>query len=105
MVRLDDIYDEYCRPDDEVFLKIDTQGYERHVLNGAAATLKKVHGVQIELSLLPLYEGEETYLTFLNEFHAAGFEPHLIIENGFEKRWNRQRQIDAVFMRPTQSPA
>ena len=104
-VRLDDIYDEYCSRDDKVFLKIDTQGFERMVLDGAVETLKRVRGVHIELSLIALYDGEETYLSFFNEFHAAGFEPHLVIENGFEKAWCRQRQLDAVFMRPAPSPS
>jgi len=98
-VSLDDVYDTYCGENDEVFLKIDTQGYEREVVKGATRTLERIRGLQIELSLLPLYLGEETYLSFLNEFHAAGFEPHMMIENGFAKAWNRQRQIDVIFMR------
>jgi len=36
-------------------LKIDTQGYESQVLMGAPKMLNRVVGVQLELSLIPLY--------------------------------------------------
>ena len=39
------------------FLKIDTQGYERQVLQGAKATLPRLLGVQMELPLVHLYSG------------------------------------------------
>ena len=73
-------------------------------MEDAVDTLNRMRGVHIDLSLFPLDEAEETYLTFLDDFHAAGFERHLIVENGFAKIWSRQRQIDAVFMRRAQTP-
>jgi hypothetical protein len=39
-----------------VFLKIDTQGYERQILEGAHEALSKVVGVQLELPLVHLYK-------------------------------------------------
>ena len=73
----------YCASDDRVFLKVDTQGFERQVLEGAKVSQKNILGVQLELSLLPLYEGEETYLTFLQDLHAMGLEPFMVWENYF----------------------
>lgn len=96
---LDSLYDEYCPAGASVFVKIDTQGFERHVLNGAQETLNKICGLQMELSLFPLYEGEETYLSFLNDLHRWGFSPAMIIETTFSRALNRQLQIDAIFMR------
>jgi FkbM family methyltransferase len=40
------------------FLKVDAQGFEQRVLAGAANSLKLLTGVQLELSLVPLYEGD-----------------------------------------------
>jgi FkbM family methyltransferase len=89
----------YCAPEDRVFLKVDTQGFERQVLEGAKDSQKNIMGVQLELSLLPLYEGEETYLTYLQDLHAMGLEPFMIWENYFSRLHGRQMQVDVVFMR------
>jgi FkbM family methyltransferase len=55
IIRLDSI--DYIPDTSKVFLKIDTQGYEREVLEGATRLLPLVHGMQIELSIAPLYRG------------------------------------------------
>ncbi|SFC68617.1 FkbM family methyltransferase [Streptomyces aidingensis] len=55
--RLDELWPEAAGPDDRVFLKIDVQGYEAQVLRGAGARAKECHGLQIEASFVPLYEG------------------------------------------------
>lgn len=99
VARLDDLYDEYVRPGDRVYLKIDTQGFEKNVLLGATETLKKIAGLQIELSLLPLYDGETGYLEILQMIHAEGFEPFILTETSFSVDLRRQLQIDAIFFR------
>ena len=96
---LDRVVTEFRGDASHVFLKIDTQGFERSVLQGATQTLKQVTGIQMELSLFPLYEGEETYLTFLNDLHQWGFVPHLLVETTFSQKLHRQLQVDVVFMR------
>lgn len=97
--RLDDVVPDFLNGAKKVFLKIDTQGFERKVLEGAPETLRLVTGLQMELSLFPLYKGEETYLPFLQELHGLGMEPHMIVETNFSKKLHRQLQIDVVFMR------
>jgi len=98
--RLDSLWDQYVTPDNRAFLKVDTQGFERQVLNGASEALKKLQGVQLELSLFELYQGEETYLGFLQDLHRWGFEPYMMWETYFSRKLKRQLQIDVVFMRP-----
>ena len=46
-------------------LKIDTQGFEAAVLAGAPQTLAAASAVQLELSLVPLYEGQALYDTLI----------------------------------------
>lgn len=62
------------------FLKLDVQGYELEVLKGARESLPKLAGVQVELSLVPLYEGAPTFHEMIDlleseEFRLAGIEP------------------------------
>lgn len=97
---LDLLYDEYADDSDRVYLKIDTQGYEKKVLLGAERTLGRISGLQVELSLQPLYDGEPTYLEVLNMIHDLGFVPFMITETNFSVDLRRQLQIDAVFFRP-----
>lgn len=96
---LDSVFDAHFRADERVFVKIDTQGHERAVLAGAAESLTRIVGIQLELSLLPLYAGEETYLSFLNDLHGWGFAPYMLVETNFSQVLARQLQIDALFMR------
>ena len=58
-----------------MFLKIDAQGYEAEVLAGAAGLLERLAGIQLEMSLVPLYEGERAFRAMLDELAALGFEP------------------------------
>ncbi len=95
---IDAEWETYVEPSFRVFVKIDTQGYERQVLEGAKGNLDKILGFHLELSLLPLYDGEETYLSYLNDLHAWGFEPYMMWENYFSRTHGRQMQLDVVFM-------
>ena len=93
------------RPDDRVFLKIDTQGYEAEVLAGAARLLERLAGIQLEMALVPLYEGERPFRAMLDELAALGFEPWLFLPGYFERKLARQLQVDGVFMRAVATPA
>jgi FkbM family methyltransferase len=99
LCRLDDVAGSYLRPDDRVFLKVDTQGYEAEVLAGAERLLDRLLGIQLELSLVPLYEGERTLRSMLDDLAALGFEPCLFLPGYFERKLARQLQVDGVFMR------
>ena len=39
--RLDSLLDQFAQPDDRIFLKIDTQGYELKILNGALGVINR----------------------------------------------------------------
>lgn len=100
VARLDGIFDDLVgAAARRVFVKIDTQGFEAEILRGATAVLDRIAGFQLELSLLPLYEGEATHLTVLNQLDALGFELHLVLSGNFSRRLGRQLQFDGVFFR------
>lgn len=56
-----------------VFLKIDTQGTERQVLEGARRALTRIQGVQLELPILCFYEGNWSLTEALDYMKSAGF--------------------------------
>lgn len=82
-----------------VFLKVDAQGYEREVLAGAAETLTRVVGLELELSLVPLYEGQELYLELIQRLAGLGFELHAVDPGFTDPRTGRLLQMDGVFFR------
>lgn len=51
-----ELNDASLSPEDSVWLKIDTQGYEREVLKGASRLMPRVRALECELSLVPLYD-------------------------------------------------
>jgi FkbM family methyltransferase len=97
---LDDVVTPYLRPDYRTFLKIDVQGAEADVLAGAGALLPHLVGLQVELPLVPCYEGERPWREMLAALEAEGFELALLLPGYYERKLGRQLQVDLVLFRP-----
>jgi FkbM family methyltransferase len=96
---LDTLFDSICNSQDVVFLKLDTQGYEKNILNGATESLKKIKGVQIELALKPSYNEAPGFKEIFKILEDAGFTLYSV-EEGFEDENTGQLlEIDAIFFR------
>jgi FkbM family methyltransferase len=81
------------------WLKIDTQGYEAQVLDGAGSRLGEFAAVQLELSFVPLYVGQSLLDELVGRLRAAGFV-FFGLEAGFsDPRTGRTLQCDGVFVR------
>ncbi len=81
------------------FIKIDTQGFEKQVLNGAMRTLASVAAVELEMSLVPLYEGGMLISECIDLMANLGFVPHWL-EPGFRDPATQQLlQMDGIFVR------
>ncbi|MBP1819433.1 FkbM family methyltransferase [Mycobacterium sp. OAE908] len=81
------------------FLKLDVQGYEAAVLDGAvelfgAAAIK---GLQMELSLVPLYAGAITYAEGLDRAERLGMSLMGLVPGFSDPHSGRLLQADAVF--------
>ena len=97
--KIDTIFNGFCKDDDKVFLKIDTQGYEIKVLEGARESINKITGVHLEMSLTPLYEGEALFSNMLFYMKDLGFDLYSL-ENGFYNKITGQLlQVDGIFFR------
>lgn len=97
--RLDSILDDYHVAGEQLFVKVDTQGYEREVVEGARASLSKIKGFQLELSLTPLYEGEPTFLEVATLLEALGFRVALVEPVSYDSAFASLLQVDAFFIR------
>jgi FkbM family methyltransferase len=99
VVRLDAIRDEHVRPTDRVYLKVDVQGSELAVLEGAEVTLRQAVVVDAELSLVPLYDGAPTFDVVIEHLSERGFGL-LALEPVFaDPATGRLLQVDGLFGR------
>lgn len=63
------------------FLKMDTQGHDLHVVEGATECLSKFVGLQSELSVTPLYKGAGTFSEALAIYSSRGFKLTAFVPN------------------------
>jgi FkbM family methyltransferase len=73
--RLDRLVGELLHPHERAYLKLDVQGYERHVIDGAGDALGRFEAIELELSVRPLYEGQPQLTEMLPLLAERGFRP------------------------------
>jgi FkbM family methyltransferase len=99
LCQLDTLSRAYFKQDSSAFLKIDTQGFEDQVLNGANWTLDQVVGIQLELSLIPLYEGQRLFQELIQKVGERGFKLWSISPVFVNSQNGRLLQVDATFFK------
>jgi FkbM family methyltransferase len=74
-VRLDDIFPDLINKVQcsHFYLKLDTQGFDLNVFRGAGKSLRHIHAMQSELSLIPVYEGMVRSFAGIEQYRDAGF--------------------------------
>jgi FkbM family methyltransferase len=87
------------RPWRRLFVKADVQGAEPAVLAGMTGLWDRVQGLQLELALVALYEGERMWLDLVGDLADRGFAPYLLFPGYFSRALGRQVQLDVVFYR------
>lgn len=97
--RLDSMFTSLCGDSGHLYLKIDTQGFEDRVLQGAETSLAQIHTVQMELSLVPLYEGQALFTDLCVLMRDKGYSL-VALENGFsDGATGELLQADGIFHR------
>ena len=99
MVALADVLDDWVAPGDAIFVKSDTQGYEAEVLDGLEPAIGRIAGLQFELSLVPIYEGQALHTVLLDRLGALGFAVHLVIPGYWSRHHGRMLEYDVVCFR------
>ena len=82
-----------------IFLKIDTQGYEMPVLLGAKGIMDRVVGVQVEMSVIPLYAKQVLYQDLLAWLQKADFQMWGIEPGFMNAKTGQMLQFDGIFFR------
>lgn len=96
---LQDAWDELLAglPHDRVFLKLDTQGWDLEVVAGAEGVLDRLVGLQLEASLMPIYDDVPTFTHTVERMTALGFDPTGIFPVNRDSL-SRLIEVDCVFV-------
>ena len=105
IVRLDSVAPQYLQPNSSLFIKIDTQGFEWQVLDGASETLKLAKGLLCELSLVPLYDKQRLWRDIIEQLEAEGFVLWALQKGFTDPRTGQSLQMDGIFLRKSSIPA
>ena len=84
-------------------LKIDVQGFERDVIEGAGEVLQDFDTLLIEASFQTLYEGEWTFTEMVGDLASRGFEFKRPVGFLQDPQNAEYLQIDALFVKAGQS--
>ena len=83
----------------KIFIKIDTQGYEEQVLQGIEKILNKIEGIQIELSLYHLYEGQSLFCELYEKIKKLNFTIWDLQRGFSDIKSGKIYQIEAFFFK------
>lgn len=79
-------------------LKIDTQGYEAEVLAGTGELVREFAAIQVEMSFVELYRGQQLFDEAYAQMREWGLRMHAL-ETGFSGADGRLLQCDGLFVR------
>ena len=97
---LDEIGPGYIGNAKNIFLKIDVQGFEQEVLKGAGEMVAKATGIEMEISLVPLYENQTWLLPQILEYMAEkGFVLTSIVPAFTDNKTGKVLQCNGIFYR------
>lgn len=96
---LDSLFPSLHRGEKNIYLKIDTQGFESQVLAGAEQSLRQIDTLQLELSLVPLYKDQLLLDQIVSFLRHKGYSL-VSLEPGFaDERSGQLLQADGIFHR------
>jgi len=99
--RLDGLIDDIAMPGDRIFMKIDVQGHEQQTIDGASGCFDRLSGLELELSLVSLYEGQSLWQETIAEMNRRGFELSGLKPCFKDPDTGVLLQADGVFVRPS----
>jgi FkbM family methyltransferase len=96
---VDELVARHALVPETTLLKIDVQGYEASVMDGAAQTLSRFGAVRTEMSLVPLYDGQALLPEIIERLATHGFDLWFVEPGFVEPGTRRLLQLDGTFFR------
>jgi len=96
---LDSIFNDIYKEGENIYLKIDVQGYESKVIKGAESVLSHINTIQLEMSLVPLYQNELLLPEVLSLMKDKGYGLVYITPCFHDKKTGQLLQVDGIFHR------
>jgi len=96
--KLDSIFSSFTKKTDNVMVKIDTQGYEKNVIDGAQESLKRVSIIQLEMSIVPLYTNEMLFTEMIKYLESKGFQLFSLENGHYNRNTGQLLQVDGIFV-------
>ena len=81
-----------------IFLKIDTQGYEDRILNGIDKIQSKIKGIEVEMSFYPMYKNQMNFEDLLKKIKEMNYELWDLTRN-FSDKNGKILQANGVFFK------
>lgn len=97
--KLSSIYNDLDIKEKIIYFKIDVQGYEHKVLDGAEEILDKFRGLQVEMSLVQLYDESLVLNDMLDKISKYGFTLMGILPVFWDPNTHQMLQVDGIFYR------
>jgi FkbM family methyltransferase len=95
---LDNLVARLVGPNETIAVKMDVQGYETAVLDGGPETISRAQVVELELMVVPTYEGETLAPALLARMFDSGFRLGMV-DNVMQDEDGTAFAIDGVFVR------
>ena len=96
---LDSFKEEICKNFKNIYIKIDTQGYEEKVLIGGKDLVTQAKGLQLEMSVYPMYENQLLFNEFFTKIEKLNFELWDIERTFSNPKSGKILQIDGIFFK------
>jgi FkbM family methyltransferase len=100
MRRLDSVLPDADLEGHRTLVKLDVQGFEHDVMEGMGRLWPLIDGLQIEMSLVPIYDGEVSWRETIDMVERRGFVLAMLLPGYYERKLGRQLQVDGLFFRP-----
>ena len=80
-------------------MRIDTQACKKHVIEEAAAALDVFIGIEMEISLVPLYKDEPFLVEIISLISDKGYTLMSLEPGHYNPRTAQLFQVDCIFFR------